>query len=149
MPDHQCRAHADIDARGVLELPAHQVLGGLCDGFEPLDKERRNARNELHHGAHLDAQAQDVRDAVHDLSPTAAAQAANEDAHQHTQQEGFSQHTELLFHAFRVNVQLTEAGNAVHAPVQPLRKGNEALAEGLRDGDAFQVLVIALEFPRG
>ena len=145
MADHQGRTHADVEACGMLELPFHQALGRFCDGFQPFDEEGRDPGNQLHHRAHLDAQAEDLRDALHDLAPTAAGKSADQAADEDAQEERLAQDAEFLLHPFRVDVETVHAGNLVHRLAEHDGEGDESLAERLRDRDPVDILIEGLE----
>ena len=143
MANDECGRHADVDLLAV-ELLLHDLFGLLRDRHEAVDEELGDARDEFHHSAHDDAQREDGLGGV--AIPFLHAQRADERSDDDTQNERFAQHAELLFQPLGVDVELGETGNLVQEPVDADGKGNEALAEGLWDADAVEVIVLLEAF---
>ena len=149
MADYQSRAHTDADAGRILEFPRHHILSGLGNGFQALDKEAGNAGNEFHHRTHLDTKSENGRDILYPFIPGRITQYADDKTYYDAKEQRLAQDAEFLLHPFGINIQLAHSGNLVEAPVETLGKGDEALAEWLRDGNTIEVLVILLELPCG
>ena len=111
----------------------------------PLNLRAISSRVAFHDGAHLDAQAEDVGNLVDEFTAVLATEGTDDAAHENTEEKGFTQQAELLFHAFGVDVEPVEAGNAVEPFVDESGKGYESLAEGLGNGNAFHLVVESLE----
>ena len=76
---------------------------------------------------------EDVGNLVDDFGKRAAGKAADDYTYHNTQEEGFAQQAEFLFHAFGVDFELVHAGDGVKTLVDGPCKGYETCAEGLRD----------------
>ena len=137
MADDHGGRHADIDFLSV-ELALHHLLRLLGNGFQTLDEQRGDARNELHDGAHGDAEEQ------HFLH-VELCQQADKGAHDDAEHQGLAQHAELLLQPLGIDVQLLKAGNLVERLAHNEGKGHETLAEGLRNADALPFGIILLK----
>ena len=133
MSDDESWRHADVEFLVFAEFGSDEALGGFCNRFQTFNEEAGDAWDEFHHGTHLDANLQGLRDVGNHFVPVFAGQAADDDADEHTQEQWFAEEAELLLHALRVNLYLVDAGDIVKHLVDDYSKRHEALAEWLRN----------------
>ena len=146
MADYQRGAHADVEPVGTLEFACYQLACGVADGFQAFDEEHRDARNEFHHRAHLDAQAEDVGDFVDNFIPGAAGEASDAHADYNTEKQRLAEHAEFAFQSLGVDFQTVHAGNLVETLVYGPCKGHKTCAERLWNRDSVHAVVESLEF---
>ena len=72
-------------------------------------------------------------------------QRGNQRADQNTEEQGFAHDTELLLHAFRIDVELVKTGDEIKSFIDEQRKGDETLTERLGNGNALHLIVVTLE----
>ena len=141
MTDHQCRTHTDIQTGTLLELACNHRFCCIRDRKQTLDKQTGNTRDQLHYGTHLYSQHQHFRQVITGQSTDTAAD-------HNTEEKRLSHQTELLFHSFRVDIDLVYAGDFVEALVDGPGKRHEACTEGLRNRDSVHFVIELLELGR-
>ena len=148
MTEHKRRTHSDADAGRAFELTVNQGFGCLRNRFETLDKERCDARDELHHRTDFDAQTENIWNLIHQFAPTCTRQAADDDSDDDSKEKRLSEESEFLFHTLSVDVQFVKARNLVETGVDCLCEWHKSLTERLRNGYSLHTLIESLELRR-
>ena len=134
MTDDQSRRHTDVYLHSSEALLGN-LLSLLGNGFQTIDEQTGDTRNEFHHSSHCYTEEQNLLD-VELCCPT------DESTNDNTKHQRFSQHTELLLQSLSINVEFRETRNAVEQPVDDNGEYREALTERLWNANALQVVVL-------
>ena len=162
MADNQCGAHAYMDGL-AMELTVDDLLRLVGNRHQTINKQLRDARDELHHGAHSHTEEEDVlhnlhhaigrrrpcghvgHESVEVAHVVDMCHCSNDATNNHTEHQWLTQHAKLLLQSLGINIELVKTGNLVEQPANDNGKRRKALTERLRHGDAGQVVVF-LEF---
>ena len=115
MADDERRTHADMDLL-TIELLGDDLFGLVGDRHQTVDEELRDARDELHHRTHRHTEEEHV---LKDLEGTERLVVAHmshggdDHANDDTENQGLTEHAELLLQTLGIDVELVEARDAV------------------------------------
>ena len=145
MSDDESWRHTDIEFLVFAEFGSDEALGGFSNWLQTFNEEAGDAWDEFHHGTHLDANLQGLRNVGYHFVPVFAGQTADDDADEHTQEQWFAKKTELLLHTLRVNLNFVDARDVVKHLVDDHSKRHKALAEWLWNRNAIHARIELLE----
>ncbi len=129
MADHDGRGHADGESRVGVSSSSSRVdlicpfsnsysrlqllLHRQRDRLQALDKQARDAGNELHHRADRHAELEDRGDGIPHGRERVAAEAPDQATDDDAQKERFAKETELALQSLGIEIEPVKAGNAV------------------------------------
>ena len=94
----------------TLEALGAELTGSVGDGHEALDEQGGHARHEDHDGGHVDAEGEDLCDAV-------LGEGTDDAAENQAEHPGLTEEAEVLLGGIEAEVNVADAGNVVEDPV--------------------------------